>query len=78
MNNINVKPKIVQVRELMHDNMTIPSYQRPYKWSLESVGILFNDIYSSFKQENAEYRIGTVVLHYEASKNIYNIVDGQQ
>lgn len=78
MNNINVKPKIVQVRELMHTNMTVPSYQRPYKWGLESVGILFNDIYSSFKQKNTEYRIGTVVLHYEASKNVYNIVDGQQ
>lgn len=78
MNIVNVKPKIVQIRELLHTKMTIPSYQRPYKWSLESVGILFNDIYSSFLQKNAEYRIGTVVLHYEASKDIYNIVDGQQ
>lgn len=78
MSTINVKPKIVQVRELIHDNMTIPSYQRPYKWSLESVGILFNDIYSSFKNKISEYRIGTVVLHYDVSQNIYNIVDGQQ
>ncbi|MGN0738780.1 MAG: DUF262 domain-containing protein [Treponema sp.] len=78
MSTINVKPKIVQVRELMHDKMTIPPYQRPYKWTVESAGILFNDIYSSFKNKNAEYRIGTVVLHYDASENIYNIVDGQQ
>lgn len=61
-------------------NLNIPIYQRPYKWSIQSVDELLGDIdnainkskgYSDFK-----YRIGTIILHKEGG--IYNVVDGQQ
>lgn len=73
---------IVTIRELMeykeppNKNLGIPEYQRPYKWSPQSVLTLINDIYIAFKNNMLEYRIGTVVLHDTQTK--LNIVDGQQ
>ena len=61
---------------------SIPEYQRPYKWTIENVNQLIDDIREAiiFKKNNNlsdfKYRIGTVVLHVENSK--LNIVDGQQ
>ncbi|WP_157132458.1 DUF262 domain-containing protein [Clostridium carboxidivorans] len=56
----------------------MPEYQRPYRWSTESVNILFDDIWSALKtSSDGEYRLGSVVLHKE-NTGIYNIVDGQQ
>lgn len=73
---------IVTIRELMefkdqpNQNLGIPEYQRPYKWSSQSVLTLINDIYTAFKNNMLEYRIGTVVLHNTPTQ--LNIVDGQQ
>lgn len=68
--------RIVSVKELMQEPLKIPNYQRPYRWSTESAGILFADMYSAFDEKVPEYRIGTAVLHFE--NDSYNIVDGQQ
>ena len=57
-------------------NLAIPTYQRPYKWSVQSVLTLINDIYVAYKSNVLEYRIGTVVLHDDL--RTLNIVDGQQ
>lgn len=73
---------IVTIRELMEfkyppkQNLGIPEYQRPYRWSPQSVLTLINDIYTAFKNNMLEYRIGTVVLHNTPTQ--LNIVDGQQ
>lgn len=68
--------EITTIEKIMQENLAIPNYQRPYKWTAESAVTLFNDIYQGFKENLEEYRIGTVVLHSEDGK--YNIVDGQQ
>lgn len=68
--------KIVSLRELLKLNLSIPSYQRPYRWTTESASTLFNDIYSAYKNHIPEYRIGSVVLHN--NDNEFEIVDGQQ
>lgn len=68
--------KIVTVKEILKDELSIPSYQRPYKWSKESALRLVEDTYSAFMNQIPEYRIGSVVLHYDSGK--FNIVDGQQ
>ena len=71
--------KIINVKELlMLDNLTIPEYQRPYKWIVKNVNQLIDDILL-FK-DHKSYRLGTIVLHKENkdSKEILNIVDGQQ
>ena len=68
--------KILSVKELLKDNLSIPDYQRPYKWDSESAATLFIDIYSAFSKKLPEYRIGSIILHSENDK--LNIVDGQQ
>lgn len=71
-------PEIQSVAELPFDRFTIPSYQRPYKWTRKNVKQLIDDILC-FK-ESSEYRLGTLVLHSvngTGNKSLY-IVDGQQ
>ncbi len=67
---------IVSVKEILSDNLTIPEYQRPYRWSTESALTLVSDTYSAFQNKVSEYRIGSVVLHKIDGK--MNVVDGQQ
>ena len=76
--------RIVTVGELLIENLKIPEYQRPYRWSTESAITLVTDSYSAFEDNVSEYRFGSVVLHREVdtdnSNNLckLNIVDGQQ
>jgi hypothetical protein len=76
-----VKPTIINVRHLMQENrLSIPGYQRPYKWSIKNVNQLVDDIL--LHRDKSAYRIGTLVLHREIDENTkvekLNIVDGQQ
>ena len=65
---------------LKNRQLTIPIYQRPYKWNVKNVVQLIEDI-QRFKTK-PPYRIGTIVIHKEINKETnkvhYNIVDGQQ
>lgn len=69
--------KITKIQDLLTMNLTLPSYQRPYSWSVKSTNTLFIDTYEAFKDGINEYRLGSVILHKEGSGK-YNIVDGQQ
>ena len=70
-----MEPRIITVRELLNmENITIPPYQRPYKWTEKNVNLLIDDIL--FNSNKSSYRIGTLVLHED--NGIQNIVDGQQ
>lgn len=69
--------KITKIKDLFAINLTLPSYQRPYSWSVKSTNTLFIDTYEAFKDGINEYRLGSVILHKERSEK-YNIVDGQQ
>ncbi len=69
--------KITKLKDLLNINMELPSYQRPYSWSVMSSNTLFIDTYEAFKDGIIEYRLGSVILHKEYSGK-YNIVDGQQ
>ena len=56
------QPKIIKVRELLtNDNLKIPSYQRPYKWTTKNINQLIDDIL--IHKEKSEYRLGTLVVH---------------
>jgi len=73
------KAQTINVGELLGmDNLLIPKYQRPYKWTIKNVNQLIDDILL-FQNKNS-YRFGTIVLHEETKndKKILNIVDGQQ
>ncbi|MCL2156506.1 MAG: DUF262 domain-containing protein [Methanobrevibacter sp.] len=73
-----VNTEIILVKDLLQkDNLRIPSYQRPYKWTTKNVNQLIDDIIFQNQQGVSEYRIGTVVLHRDKN-GFLNIVDGQQ
>jgi hypothetical protein len=66
---------VLSVSELLlTPEMTIPTYQRPYKWTSKNVSQLFGDI--ALHRDKRPYRLGTVVLHRDSEG--LNIVDGQQ
>jgi len=59
-------------------NLTIPPYQRPYKWTTKNAVQLLDDIIEAKNQNKETYRVGTLILHFDAKQSVYNIVDGQQ
>ena len=82
--------KIQKLWELNFDKLKIPSYQRPYKWTVNNVNQLIDDIKDFLKdfkeKKQVTYRLGTLVLHKVQEKEqdsnqvkeVLNIVDGQQ
>ena len=70
------------IAQLLAQQLTIPEYQRPYKWQAKHVNQLIDDIFNH--RTKPCYRLGTVVLHQdkesvnENKKQTLNIVDGQQ
>lgn len=74
--NATTLPKaIISIRELLADSsLTIPQYQRPYKWTGKNINQLFSDI--ATHKDKSSYRLGTIVFHQEGARK--NIVDGQQ
>lgn len=73
-----LKSKILTVRSLLsRPRLTIPLYQRPYKWTSDNVSQLFQDL--NVHQQQTAYRLGTVVFHQDKDDDdTLNIVDGQQ
>ncbi len=68
---------IISVKQLLSEGLlTIPEYQRPYKWNQHNIASLFNDIKTQC--DKPAYRLGTIVFHKPKDKDILNIVDGQQ
>ncbi|MCR5570513.1 MAG: DUF262 domain-containing protein [Paludibacteraceae bacterium] len=74
------KPSSPKIQQLTYDiksisdinfgELTIPEYQRPYKWTKKNVDQLIDDILT-FKNKSS-YRLGSLVLYNS------DIVDGQQ
>ncbi len=58
----------------------IPSFQRPYAWTEEEAGALFDDLYDFYKTEDEEeqYFLGSIVLVKEDDKPHSEVIDGQQ
>nr|WP_320136076.1 DUF262 domain-containing protein [uncultured Amphritea sp.] len=69
---------VLKVNQLLQlDGLTIPVYQRPYKWTLHNVHQLFQDLQQHDQQ--SAYRLGTLVFHRDNDdSSLLNIVDGQQ
>jgi len=71
-----ISTQVISVSTLLKNKeLSIPHFQRPYKWSVKNVVQLLEDI-DRFKFQPS-YRIGTIIVHYDDDGN-YNIVDGQQ
>ena len=77
----NEKCWLKSVDELLGLKLCIPDYQRPYKWEIQNIEDLLNDISVSIDDANKygseyKYRIGTIILHKNGAE--YDVVDGQQ
>lgn len=57
--------------------LTIPDYQRPYKWTAKNANQLLDDIEEAMNSNKEVYRVGTLILHCDKDGKYY-IVDGQQ
>lgn len=66
------RPSVKPIGEIPFDQLIIPTYQRPYKWSVKNVNQLITDILTFCSKHKNHYRLGTLVLHNN------EIVDGQQ
>lgn len=78
---------IINLRDLLGlEGLSIPDYQRPYKWTRKDVDQLVDDILAN--RWKSEYRLGTIVLHDGRLDFVGNsrgakerglfVVDGQQ
>ncbi|MDP2203750.1 MAG: DUF262 domain-containing HNH endonuclease family protein [Methylicorpusculum sp.] len=57
----------------------IPSYQRPYAWTVDQASELFDDLYDFFLREVEDtYFLGSIVLIKDEGKPAAEVIDGQQ
>lgn len=57
----------------------IPSYQRPYAWTVDQASELFDDLFDFYKSEPGEgYFLGSIVLIKQDSEPYAEVIDGQQ
>lgn len=60
-------------------DFNIPEYQRPYAWTEEESGILFDDLYKFFREEQSDnYFLGSIVLIKKDNQPSSSVIDGQQ
>ena len=54
------EPKIIKICDLLRiENLSIPDYQRPYKWTSKNVNQLIDDIFINV--DKSAYRLGDSV-----------------
>ncbi|HHV7121836.1 TPA: DUF262 domain-containing protein, partial [Haemophilus influenzae] len=70
------KAKILKIKDVFDLKLSIPDYQRPYKWTVKNVQQLLEDLSEQFSQNQKSYRIGTLITH--KNDECSDIVDGQQ
>lgn len=57
----------------------IPSYQRPYAWTIDQASELFDDLFDFYQNEPDEgYFLGSIVLIKEEGIPFSEVIDGQQ
>ncbi len=74
-----LRAKECKVQDILTENKKyiIPSYQRPYSWTVDNAEQLIDDIYESSQSEEREYFIGSMIC-INKGQNQYEVVDGQQ
>lgn len=73
------------IREIFEGSyqFEIPDYQRPYAWTTEQAGELFDDLISAMQDARvsgatSQYFLGSIVIIKEDKKPESRVVDGQQ
>ena len=74
------RAQIMSVESLLSVNLSIPDYQRPYKWSIKNITDLLVDMENAInegeKYSSFRYRVGTIILHYNEKTSSFDIVEG--
>lgn len=73
-----VNKEILKLPDVLALPLSIPSYQRPYKWADRHANQLMGDLLDHMVQGKANYRLGMVVFHQDKGSKTLDIVDGQQ
>jgi hypothetical protein len=68
-----VEAGVLSLKKMLGQRLNIPPYQRPYRWHLNQVSQLFDDLVRH--RHKSAYRLGTIVVHRHRERDI---VDGQQ
>lgn len=80
--NSTINACIVEAKAILSiENLRIPEYQRPYRWSQKNIRQLLEDISASKNAGKKNYRIGSVILYNNKNhepQRSFDIVDGQQ
>lgn len=71
MTTATLTPRVISLKELYKQHLSIPDYQRPYKWTEKHVRTLFDDLdyfvagitTKNRDEDRYKYRLGTIVLH---------------
>lgn len=74
--NCHIRSSTISVKELLQEKLSIPQYQRPYRWETKNVRQLLDDVNDSYEKGHKRYRIGSVILHNNGET--MDLVDGQQ
>ncbi len=64
-----------------YKNISVPEYQRPYRWTTEKVDELLMDLEEFFitkSNQNLEYYMGGILFFQDSKKKKSQIIDGQQ
>lgn len=78
-NRSEIQANIITVGNILRvNNLRIPPYQRPYRWTENDVQQLLEDVQQSMNAGKKNYRIGSVILHNNEKDKTLDIVDGQQ
>jgi len=73
-----INANIESINSILNNKcLSIPDYQRPYKWERRHIRNLFHDLREAVYKNLDEYRIGSMILH-KKDDNTLDIVDGQQ
>ncbi len=86
MTTATLTPRVISLKELYKQHLSIPDYQRPYKWTEKHVRTLFDDLdyfvagitAKNRDDDRYKYRLGTIILHKGSVESKSDIVDGQQ
>ena len=75
---MSIKAAIKSTSQILEQNLSIPFYQRPYRWTTENILQLLEDVQKSKAEGKLEYRIGSAIFYYRSPNGQLEIVDGQQ
>ena len=75
-NNQEVTSEIMPLKKVMGLKLWLPDYQRDYCWEERNITDLWKNLLKI--QKDKPFHLGTLILHANTEKGVYDIIDGQQ